>query len=178
MVLLVIDATTPRNILLAALNKRSPTTSSVVKLVPAPATVNDPLEVVMIPVLFALIVIVPVLLTLEVIVPACAVPIVDPTATPGVNVTMLVAVNPPLASKATVASALSEDLLTLIAGPVYAVLSLRKLNATADGVEEVSPALSSVFWESNGCINKQDRITKDRKDFIGKDLLITNKQTT
>jgi len=111
------DATTPKKTLLAPLNNRSPAINSVVKLVPLPVTVSELLEVLIVPVLFTLIVIVPVLLTSDAIVPVWVVPSA-PMATPGVKVTRLEAVNPLLASKATFASALSDDRLTLITKPV------------------------------------------------------------
>lgn len=107
----------PRNIL-DELNKEPPTVQSVVKLVPVPVTVELVFVIEMVPGLFTVIVTVPVFATDEVTVPACTVPKLTPTVTFGVNVTRLLADVFPLASKATLASALSELLLTLTAKPV------------------------------------------------------------
>ena len=78
------------------------------------------------PVLLTTIEIVPVFATPVVMVPVFAVPSEVPTVTPGVNVTELVDFTA-LASKATFASALSDDRRTLTAYPEYAELNLRKL---------------------------------------------------
>ena len=104
------------NRLFSALNKRSPGISSVVKLVDVPVMVKEVFVDVIVPVFWAFIVIVPVLTISVLIVPDCAVPNVL-IITPGVKLIGLNALTLPPASKATIASALSDDLLTLIAAP-------------------------------------------------------------
>ena len=100
------------------------------KVVPLPVTTLVLIGIEMVPVLVIVTEIVPVLAATDEMFPVQFVPREALTTTPGNKVAILAELNAggvSVASKATFASALSDERRTLITEPVYVVLSWRRL---------------------------------------------------